>query len=71
MLLAAVAEAGYVLPATKGGNATRCIGDTYAPSLNKLSACLKCQSGLKVPEDFNGPQTDKNAVCRECPQANC
>eukprot|EP00775_Hariotina_reticulata_P011749 gene11749-11895_t len=62
-----VALAGYVLPSTKGGNATQCIGDTYAPSLNKLSACLKCQSGLKAPEDYSGPRDDKNVVCQVPP----
>jgi hypothetical protein len=64
-LLDAVAVAGYVLPSTKGGNATQCIGDTYAPNLNKLSGCLKCQSGLKAPVGYSGPRNDKTAVCRE------
>jgi len=31
-LLDAVALAGYVLPSSKGGNATQCAGDTYAPA---------------------------------------
>eukprot|EP00775_Hariotina_reticulata_P005178 gene5178-5416_t len=59
-----VATGGYVLPSTRGGNATLCTGANYAPNLNKLSSCLKCQSGLAPPLNYTGSRVDKTQVCQ-------
>lgn len=62
----AVARGGYALPRTPNNAASRCVGDTYAPDLNRLRRCLKCQSGLGPPEGVNlGLQADRNEVCRK------
>jgi hypothetical protein len=64
---AAVANAGYVLPATLGLPAVQCTGSSYSPPYNRLRACLPCQSGLQAPASYSGPRTDRNAVCQVPP----
>jgi hypothetical protein len=58
-LCPAVANAGYVLPATAGTPAQQCEGSTYSPALNRLRACLPCQSGLAAPEGYNGTRDNR------------
>jgi hypothetical protein len=65
--LHAVALGGYVLPKKAGDPAAQCTGATYAPNNNRLSACLKCQSGLGSPADYNGTRADRNQVCQVPP----
>eukprot|EP00775_Hariotina_reticulata_P001857 gene1857-2193_t len=63
-----VARGGYALPGGPTDVAIRCVGDTYAPDLNRLRRCLKCQSGLGPPEGVNlGLQADRNEVCQVPP----
>jgi hypothetical protein len=56
-----------VLPATAGAAAQACTGSTYAPALNRLRACLPCQSGLAAPEGYNGTRDNKLDVCQVPP----
>lgn len=63
----AVAKAGYVLPPARGQPAVACSGSSYAPALNRLRACLPCQSGLATPPGYSGPRTDKLDVCQVPP----
>jgi hypothetical protein len=67
LLSSAVAQAGYVLPATAGAAAQECQGSTYAPAFNRLRTCLPCQSGLAAPADYNGTRDNKLDVCQVPP----
>ncbi|KAF8072349.1 hypothetical protein HT031_000008 [Scenedesmus sp. PABB004] len=62
-----IAQAGYVLPTSRGGSAQQCAGNTYAPDLNRLKTCLPCQSGLAAPTGYNGTRDNKNDVCQVPP----
>ncbi|KAF8063858.1 hypothetical protein HT031_003715 [Scenedesmus sp. PABB004] len=62
-----IAQAGYVLPTSRGGAAQQCAGNTYAPDLNRLKTCLPCQSGLAAPTGYNGTRDNKNDVCQVPP----
>jgi uncharacterized membrane protein len=64
---AAVAPAGYAR--TEPNQATACSPSTYAPSLNRLARCLRCQSGLQEAPNsglIDGQRDSKRAVCSEC-----
>lgn len=64
-----VAPAGFALTSHMAG-ATPCGPSEYAPALNRLARCLKCQSGLVEPPNSNltdGQRASKRAVCSECP----
>lgn len=58
---------GYVLPRKAGDPAVPCVGDSYSPNNNRLSACLRCQSGLAAPPSLTGLRIDRNAVCQVPP----
>uniref|UniRef100_A0A383W8R7 Tyrosine-protein kinase ephrin type A/B receptor-like domain-containing protein n=1 Tax=Tetradesmus obliquus TaxID=3088 RepID=A0A383W8R7_TETOB len=62
-----IAQAGYVLPATAGGEAQECTGSTYAPAFNRLRTCLPCQSGLAAPDGYTGAHDNKLDVCQVPP----
>jgi hypothetical protein len=64
---AAVAKAGYVLPASRNQPPVQCTGSSYAPAYNRLRACLPCQSGLQAPPDYSSPRIDRNDVCQVPP----
>jgi hypothetical protein len=64
---ACVSNAGYAQ--TSPGVATACNRTEYAPAYNRLAKCLRCQSGLEEPPNFNltdGARSSKRAVCSEC-----
>jgi hypothetical protein len=61
-----LAPAGYArdTPTT----AKACSASEYAPQFNRLSKCLKCQSGLQEDPKNNlsdGQRSTKRAVCSE------
>jgi hypothetical protein len=64
-----LAPAGYAR--TTPSSATACGRSEYAPAFNRLSKCLRCQSGLEEPLTSNlnataGDRKNKRAVCRKC-----
>jgi hypothetical protein len=61
-----LAPAGYALSGP--GEATACGVSTYAPALNRLGRCLRCQSGLAENPASNlqdGDRDSKRRVCSE------
>jgi hypothetical protein len=72
MHLHAVAPAGYAL--TSPTVAAPCNRSEYAPALNRLSRCLRCQSGLEEPPTSTlaaGDRSSRQAVCSECLSGGC
>jgi hypothetical protein len=62
-----VAPQGY--SRTTPTSATACAKSEYAPMYNRLTKCLKCQSGLEEPDVSaltDGQRSSKKAVCCEC-----
>ena len=62
-----LAPAGYAR--TSPTTATACLKSEYAPQFNRLSKCLRCQSGLAEPDNstlVDGQRSSKRAVCSEC-----
>jgi hypothetical protein len=65
-LLPAVAKKGYAQ--TSPTVATPCGNSSYAPQYNRLSKCLRCQSGLEEsPQSMllDGERDSKRTVCSE------
>jgi hypothetical protein len=63
-----VAPAGFALTSPSAG-AVPCSTSEYAPALNRLARCLRCQSGLAEPANSNltdGQRASKRAVCSKC-----
>ena len=61
-----LAPAGYAR--TSPTTASACARSEYAPQFNRLSKCLRCQSGLEEPEASgltDGQRSSKRAVCSE------
>jgi hypothetical protein len=61
-----VAPAGYAL--TSPNTATACAASTYAPNFNRLSRCLRCQSGLEENPALSmtvSQRSNRKAVCSE------
>lgn len=66
LLLPAVAPQGYAQ--TSPTVATPCGNSSYAPQYNRLSKCLRCQSGLEEAPDsglVDGQRASKRVVCSE------
>jgi hypothetical protein len=64
-----LAPAGFAR--TSPTSATACERSEYAPAFNRLSKCLRCQSGLEEPLDSglaNGVRDTKRKVCSEYPR---
>jgi len=62
-----LAPAGYARSSPT--TATACARSEYAPQFNRLSKCLRCQSGLEEPQTSgltDGQRSSKRAVCSEC-----
>jgi len=60
-----LAPAGYAR--TSPTTATACAKSEYAPQYNRLSKCLRCQSGLEEPSSSgltDGQRSSKRAVCK-------
>jgi hypothetical protein len=63
-----VSPVGYAQ--TSPGVASPCGRSEYAPPLNRLAKCIRCQSGLEEPLDSGlnataGDRRSKKAVCSE------
>jgi hypothetical protein len=60
-----VAPGGFSMNGTNA--AAPCLASTYAPPLNRLAKCLRCQSGLaEDPADAlaDSQRTNRRTVCR-------
>jgi hypothetical protein len=61
-----LAPAGFAR--TSPTTATACAQSEYAPQFNRLSKCLRCQSGLAEPDNSGlgaGQRDTKRRVCSE------
>jgi hypothetical protein len=61
-----VAPGGFSMNGTNA--AAPCLASTYAPPLNRLAKCLRCQSGLaEDPADAlaDSQRTNRRTVCSE------
>ncbi len=64
-----LAPAGYAR--TSPTSATACSTSEYAPMYNRLSKCLRCQSGLEENPDLKLAVSDRATKKAVCSEFNC